>query len=175
MTRVLGAVLAGGQARRFGSDKALAPVDGVAMIDRVIAALAPQVDGILICGRAWGDHASVPDDPSGGLGPLAGLNAALHYAVAHGHDRVLSVPCDTPYLPANLREILGEDGAFMARQPVIGIWPATLAATLSAHLAKGDDRSMRGWARLAGAHEVAGSMAIANVNTRAELADLPRP
>ena len=39
----VGAVLAGGASRRMGRDKALVPVDGVAMIERVIAAVKEAV------------------------------------------------------------------------------------------------------------------------------------
>lgn len=164
--RVLGAVLAGGQSRRFGSDKAEALLDGERLIDRVVAALGPQVDAVILCGRAPG----LPDRPAGGLGPLAGLNAALHHARAHGFDAVLSVPCDAPYLPHDLLAILGDGPAFLADQPVIGIWPAALADRLDAQL-RGDDRSLRCWGRTAGAMPRT-ALPIANINTPADLSAL---
>ena len=37
--------------RRFGSDKAMARIDGVTLLDHVHAALLPQVDDIVLCGR----------------------------------------------------------------------------------------------------------------------------
>ncbi|WP_033922162.1 molybdenum cofactor guanylyltransferase [Sphingomonas sp. 37zxx] len=165
--RLLGAILAGGLSRRFGSDKAQALLDGTPLIDRVIAALTPQVDAVILCGRAPG----LADRPPGGLGPLAGLNAALHHAQALGFDAVLSVPCDAPYLPGDLRLILGEGPAFIADQPVIGLWPASLAARLDLHLSTDGDRSLRGWARIAGA-AARSAPPIANINTAADLAAL---
>ena len=51
--RVLGAIIAGGQSRRFGSDKALAVIDGRPMIAHVTEALRPQVEMVAICGRDW--------------------------------------------------------------------------------------------------------------------------
>jgi molybdenum cofactor guanylyltransferase len=87
-----GAILAGGQATRFGGrDKSALLVDGRAILDHQIAALAPAVDDVLIVGgpRAT-THDIVP-----GCGPLGGLHAAL--TAARG-DAVLLVACDMPYL-----------------------------------------------------------------------------
>jgi molybdopterin-guanine dinucleotide biosynthesis protein A len=173
MSRILGAVLAGGQARRFGSDKAVATLDGVPLIDRSIAALAPQVHAVLICGRAWRDFPSVADRPHGGLGPLAGLNAALHYGAHHRFGNVVIIPCDAPDVPADAVQILRRVQApcFAALAPVIGIWPTALADALDRHLTSGTDRSMRRWAAVAGA--VAVDMGdIGNVNTPSDLAKL---
>lgn len=175
MSRLLGAILAGGQARRFGSDKALAPFRGRPLVAHVIDRLDPQVAALVICGaRAvpLAELPHLPDRPAGGLGPLAGLNAALHHAAAHGFDAVVTVACDTPLLPADLVATLAAAGeaACAAGTPVIGLWPAGLAARLDAHLAAGGDRSMRGWARVAGAVPVA--IEVANVNTPADLAAL---
>ena len=41
MTRLLGVVLAGGQARRFGGDKAVATLAGIALLDHAAQALRP--------------------------------------------------------------------------------------------------------------------------------------
>ncbi len=84
MTRVLGAILGGGRSSRFGSDKALATLDGRALIDRVAAALAPQVDALIVVGRDHPGLTAVADRPAPDLGPLGGIAGALHYAAAHG-------------------------------------------------------------------------------------------
>ncbi|MES2337535.1 MAG: molybdenum cofactor guanylyltransferase [Pseudomonadota bacterium] len=161
---LLGAVLAGGQSRRFGSDKAMAMLDGRALIDRVIAAIAPQVDAVIVCGRAG----ALADRPGGNLGPLAGINAALHHARATGFDAVVSVPCDSPFLPGDLVARIGVGPVSVVDSPVIGCWPTRLADDLDAWLATGPDRSMRGWIRACGAR-VVDVGEIVNVNTPAEL------
>ena len=170
MTRVLGAVLAGGRSRRFGSDKANALLDGRSLIDRAIAGLAPQVDAVIVCGREMPGFVSMADRPAADLGPLGGLNAALHHASEHGYAAVVSVPCDVPHLPTDLAARLGEAGtpAYLSSLPVIGRWPSSLADLLDRHLATSADRSMRLWATVAGAHPIhAGE--LANVNTPADL------
>jgi molybdenum cofactor guanylyltransferase len=87
-----GAILAGGQAARFGGrDKSALLVDGRAILDHQIAALAPAVDDVVIVG---GPRATVHDIVPG-CGPLGGLHAAL--TAARG-DAVLLVACDMPYL-----------------------------------------------------------------------------
>lgn len=168
---ILGAVLAGGASRRFGSDKALALVDGRALIDHVIAALAPQCDALVIVGRRHGDWPGLIDRPPGGAGPLAALNAALHYAAANGYAAVLSAPCDTLGLPQDLAALLSPGPAIIADQPVIGLWPATLAPTLETWLAKGG-RSVHRFAAAVGAKAIATSTRMANINTPNDLARL---
>ncbi len=171
MTRLLGAVLAGGRSRRFGSDKAHALLDGRTLIDRVLAGLTPQVDALVLCGREGAGVTGIADRPGPDLGPLGGLNAALHHAAAHGFDAVVSVPCDTPFLPADLVARLGGGGSYAASIPVIGWWPSSLADALDRHLATASDRSIRRWAISVGARPVEiGS--LANVNTAADLAAL---
>jgi molybdopterin-guanine dinucleotide biosynthesis protein A len=169
--RILGAVLAGGRSSRFGSDKAAALIDGKPMLDWVIEALTPQVDDVLICGRERPDRSWVPDRPTADLGPLGGLNAALRYAAANGFGAVLSVPCDTPRLPADLRHQLGEpgDGVIVQGLPVIGLWPARLAGALDDFLAQTASHAMGAWAVHAGARRVALRDLPANVNTPSDL------
>ena len=164
--RLLGAVLAGGQSRRFGSDKAVALLHGKPLIAHAVEALAAQAEAVIVCGREWGDW--VPDRPEPGLGPLGGINAALHAAVQRGFDAVLTVPCDAPRLPDDLAARLG-DGGFAAEMPVIGLWPASLAPVLDAYLAASDDHSVRAWARHAGVRQVAIKRPLPNVNTIADL------
>ena len=146
---LLGAVMAGGRARRFGSDKAAALLAGTPLIEHALAALAPHVAELVICGRAGGAAPGLADRPPGGHGPLAGLNAALHHAQARGHGGVLSIGCDMPFLPAGAAAaLIGDDGgsaAIVEGQHLVGYWPAALAPVLESHLARGDDRSVRGW------------------------------
>src|SRR4051812_16893514 len=169
--RVLGAVLAGGRSSRFGADKAAALIDGRPMLDWVIDALAPQVDDILVCGREISGRHWVADHPRPDLGPLGGLNAALRYASANGFDAVLSVPCDTPHLPVDLRAQLAEPGTGVVadRLPVIGLWPARLHSALDEFLAGDGSRAMGAWAAQAGARRVPLRDLPVNVNTQADL------
>lgn len=173
---ILGAVLAGGTSRRFGSDKALALLDGRSLIDHVIARLAPQCAALLVVGRHHGDWTSLTDRPAGGLGPLAALNAALHDAANHGYTSVLSAPCDMPDLPDNLPTLLGRAPAVLADQPVVGLWPVHIAPQLDAWLANGE-RSVRKFAKHIGATEAVLPVPLANINTPADLAccRVPQP
>lgn len=168
---ILGAVLAGGAARRFGSDKALALVKGRTLIDHAIAALVPQCDALVIVGRRHGNWPSLTDRPPGGAGPLAALNAAIHHAAANGYDAVLSLPCDTLGLPQDWAQLLAPGPAVIADQPVIGFWPATLTTALDAWLATGE-RSVHDFAAAVGARPVAVGAPLVNINTPNDLAKL---
>lgn len=164
--RLLGAVLAGGESRRFGSDKAMALLDDRALIAHALDALAAQTDAAIVVGRDW----AVVDRPPGGLGPLAGINAALCYAHLCGYDAVLTCACDTPRLPPNLSELLA-GGGYLAEMPVIGLWPVALFRSLDAYIGDDeiDDLSVRGWAAWAGVRRVMLGAPVANINTPAEL------
>lgn len=167
---VLGAVLAGGEARRFGSDKALALFEARPLIDHVIARLAPQTDGVVVVGRDHAGLARVEDRPAHGLGPLGAIAGALHWGRAHGFDAVLTVPCDTPLLPLDLAHALaGEGAALVDGLPVIGWWPTTLSGALDAWLAEDRSRAVRHWAAAVGARSVVLETLPANVNTVADL------
>jgi molybdenum cofactor guanylyltransferase len=170
----LGAVLAGGRSSRFGSDKAVAMLSGRMLLDRAIDALRPHVDAVMICGRPWRDLPWGPDRPQPDLGPLGGINAALHYAAAHGFDTVVTLACDVPQFPGSVAEMLrsARAPAYLANLPIIGSWPADRAEALDQYLAGQGDRSVRGWARMIGAVAVEAEMMLPNINTLADLRDI---
>lgn len=164
--RRLGAIIAGGQSSRFGADKAQAILGGRALIDHVADRLDAQCDTVIICGRTWGDRASVVDRPAPGLGPLGGLCAALHYGAANGFDMVLTAGCDT--LPVPMLPFEGLEAAVVAGHYLFGVWPVALTRQLDAHLATTQDRSMRHWIAVSGARQIAVSSALHNLNTQAD-------
>lgn len=145
--RLLGAVLAGGRSSRFGSDKALARLpDGRTLLDHAIASLSPHVATMVVCGRSHDGITGLADRPAADLGPLGGLNAALHHALERGFDAVLTTGCDMPVYPATLAAALtGAGSAILRDQPLLGHWPATLAPLLDVHLAARNNRSIFGW------------------------------
>jgi molybdenum cofactor guanylyltransferase len=175
---ILGAIVAGGTARRFGSDKALAVLNGRALIDHAADALTPHVSHVVMCGRLHGRLVSLTDRPAPGLGPLGALNAALAHAQARGFDGVLTIGCDMPLFPAALaQQLIGDGPAIVAGQHLMGWWPATLAATIDAYVTAAlnphADRSMRGWVAHVGARIVDhGDAVLPNINTPADLAAL---
>ena len=175
MTRLLGAVLAGGLARRFGGDKALALLDGLPLIDHALRGLSPYCGTLVVVGRDTASTPTIPDLPLPGLGPLGGIAGALAHAADHGFDAVLTTACDTPHLPHALVTALMERGAAHAAEaPTVGLWPARLAPALLAHLLAGGDRSIRRWATTAGVAAVLPGMTLANVNTPDDLERLSR-
>lgn len=174
MTRVLGAILAGGRSSRFGSDKALAALDGRALIDRVADAIAPQVDALVVVGRTHAGLEAVADRPAPDLGPLGGIAGALHHAQARGFTQVLTVPCDTPFVPADLCARLAAVGpaAYLGDLPIVGWWPVDVADMLHTVLRGPGRRSVRAFADWIGAEPVAIGSGIVNINTPVDLARL---
>ncbi len=166
---LLGAILAGGQARRFGSDKAQALFEGARLIDRVAAALAAQCAGVVVCGREEPGFACLPDWPEAGLGPLGGLAAALRHAGERGFAHVLSAGVDVPDLPFDLAVTLaGECAAIVESQPVVGLWPVAAGAALESFLAQGG-RSLYRFADHVAARRVELPRALMNVNRPEDL------
>ncbi len=115
-------------------------------------------------------------------GPLGGLVAAMEWASDNGYDRVLTIPCDAPCLPADLADRLSRAltpgcGAAVAMSgsrahPTCALW-RTDALAEATQLARGGRRSLRGlansvhcthveWPTVAGA--------FMNLNTPADLA-----
>jgi len=108
--KISAVILAGGQAKRMGgADKGLALLNGRPLIAWVLERIAPQVDELFISAnrnidqyRIFG-YPVLPDASTDFQGPLAGLLRAMAEAA---HPLILSVPCDTPFLPYDLVERL---------------------------------------------------------------------
>ncbi|HEX7874144.1 MAG TPA: molybdenum cofactor guanylyltransferase [Sphingobium sp.] len=162
---IMGAVLAGGLSSRFGSDKALATLDGRRLIDRAVDALSRHCRTVVIIGRDGG----APDWPHPGMGPLGGLAGALRHARAMGHDAVLSCGVDSVGLPDDLLALLSPAPAFLHSQPVIGLWPVHTIDTLETILAGSLSHSVMRFADAIGASPVVPSRAPANVNRPEDL------
>lgn len=104
-----GFVLAGGRSRRMGHDKALLSFAGRTLIAHAISILgdAGLTASIAGAGGALRSLASslpgsppvIEDDPEPGLGPLAGICAALQSTTAR---MAVFLPVDTPFLPSSL-------------------------------------------------------------------------
>jgi molybdopterin-guanine dinucleotide biosynthesis protein A len=151
-------ILAGGLGRRIGGDKGLQTLHGRPLIGWVAEAVRRDSDEILI--NANNAHAAyqhfgyrviadqLPDWP----GPLAGLHAALLCAK---NDYVMTVPCDTPFLPADLIARLAQalklrmtDAAVAVaggrRQPAIALYRKSVLPGLIAYLDAGG-RKVNDW------------------------------
>jgi molybdopterin-guanine dinucleotide biosynthesis protein A len=166
---VLGAVLAGGGSRRFGSDKAMALLHGKPLLAHAAEALGRHAQAVVLCGRTIAGFMCLADRPAADLGPLGGLNAALHHAAGHGFAGVLCTGCDMPVFPDALAQVLiGEGPAIVEDQYLIGYWPVSLAPMLDAHLAERGDRSVRGWLTVAQPRVVPAPQ-LPNINTQEDL------
>ena len=191
MTRVTGVILAGGQGSRMGGvDKGLQGFRGKPMVQHVIERLAPQVDELLINANRNPDayarfgYRVVADEIEGFAGPLAGFERGLAHAAG---DLVVTAPCDSPFLPADLvrrlSAALEAEGADLAvartgtqAHPVFSLMRRSVHASLRDFLSGGQRKIDRWYGALAVA-EVAfddEAEAFLNINTLDELTGLER-
>jgi molybdopterin-guanine dinucleotide biosynthesis protein A len=188
---VSGIVLAGGQGSRMGGvDKGLQEFRGRPMVAHVIERLAPQVDEILVNANRnpeayarFGPRV-IADEIPGFAGPLAGFERGLHHAAG---ELVVTVPCDSPFLPADLvarlRKRLESGGAQLAvartgdqSHPVFCLMRRDVLASLQQFLGAGERKIDRWYAALR-VEEVAfddEADAFLNINTREELGKLAK-
>ena len=168
---ILGVVLAGGQSSRFGSDKALAELAGHTLLARAVDLLSGWCEQVVVAGRETAPAPTLPDWPQAGMGPLGGIAAALHLAADQGYGAVLSIGVDAPDLPEDLPALLAPAPAYLAAQPVIGLWPASALAAIEAILEGAGKHSMRAFAEAIGARVVQLADVPANINTPADLTE----
>ncbi len=103
---ITGIILAGGQARRMdGQDKGLIKLANKPMIEYVLGAFESQTGSIIINANRnqtlyekYG-HPVVADQIEGYCGPLAGMASGMQEAKT---DYVVTAPCDSPFIPADL-------------------------------------------------------------------------
>ncbi len=149
-------ILAGGRSSRMGTTKAYLDLAGETLLGRIVGILAPQVRQITLNAPADFPNPQrlplVPDCLDGQLGPLAGVVTGLRYLTANSPNEthLLTVPCDSPFLPADLAGRLQAAAVDNSRiviarsqdrdHPVFGLWPLALADDLETWLAAGDRR-----------------------------------
>ncbi len=161
-------VLAGGRGSRMGHvDKGLQEFRGAAMAAHVLDRLTPQAGQLAINANQNLDAYQAfgvpvwPDDLQGFEGPLAGLETGLRRCTS---EYLVTAPCDSPFLPADLVERLAaaleahgadlalaeteeadQDGVLRIQpQPVFALVRKTALPQLSDYLA-GGGRRMDGW------------------------------
>lgn len=112
--RRLGAVLAGGRARRFGSCKARAPFRGEPMVVRAVRILEATCEEVVVVtgdpGIAAAVACDVLRDRIPDAGPLAGLHASLLEALRRDMKGVILVGCDMPLISPALLSLIGQEG-----------------------------------------------------------------
>ena len=173
-----------------GVDKGLKLLRDKPLVQWVIERFAPQVTELLVNAnqnidayRALG-YRVIPDVISGFAGPLAGLHRGL---VEADYDLVATVPCDSPFLPADLvarlYEALDWHGAQLAvartgdqPHPVFCLCRKSVLPGLTAFLA-GGGRKIDAWYAALKVAEVAFDDepdAFSNINTESELQSFER-
>jgi len=199
---LMGLVLAGGRGQRMGGvDKGLQLLHGRPLAAHVLDRLAPQVGTLAISANRHADTYAalgapwqapvladaLPDYP----GPLAGLLAGLQAARAAQVAWLLAVPCDSPWLPADLAARLTEaafaqhadiatvttsdSAGAVSLHPVFALVRTSLADDLGAFLQAGE-RKVRAWYARHKTAEVAfgDERAFYNINSLQELDDFDR-
>lgn len=149
---ITGVILAGGRAQRMGGiDKGLIPLNGKPMVEHILEIIRPQVGALLInANRNLETYERyglpvVPDRIGDYFGPLVGMASALELSTT---PYLLTVPCDSPMLPADLASrlyrALQDENAELSvvhdgerLQPVFALLHRDLLPSLLAYLEAG--------------------------------------
>jgi molybdopterin-guanine dinucleotide biosynthesis protein A len=194
----IGAILAGGLARRLGGgDKALRQVGGHTVLSRLIERLRPGVTRLIINANEnparFSAHGLpvVPDTLPDHPGPLAGVLAALDWTAAFEPliAWVVTVPGDAPFLPKDLVTRLQEArqreaarlacaGSLGRTHPVVALWPVSIRDELRHALTergiRGVDRFTKPYSRAVVEWNATPVDPFFNVNTPEDLAAADR-
>jgi len=112
-------ILAGGDSRRMGQDKASLVLDGLPLLQRVVNIVQPLFAETIISVRQPRQDIALPqvcDDPAH-HGPLAGLAAGLERATTPW---VFAVACDMPFItPAVIEHLAACRSGSQAVVPVV--------------------------------------------------------
>ncbi len=180
-------ILAGGEGRRIGGGKPQRMLGGKSLLERALAQAQGWSSLIAISSRHGLELIPDSDIPQlidgSDRGPIAGIAAALGFARQQGVDHVLTIPCDTPFLPTDLPDRLeaaltGAAGAALAMSkgrlhPTCGLWRVTCLDEIPLYLATGR-ASLHGFAEAVGAISVEWPVEpidpFFNINTAPDLA-----
>ena len=129
---ITGVILAGGESRRMGRDKAGVEIRGHSMLEMVASAVSPSVDGVIVSGPPRDGWATIPDSVHV-RGPLAGLATTLPVI---GSTHALLVSVDQPFMRTATIAALTSMASELAvvpvnaegvRQVTCALYPASLA------------------------------------------------
>jgi len=147
MCQVSAIILAGGRSLRMGRNKALLEIDSKSIIERQIEELQKGFDSVKIVCNQPEQYSelgvSLVQDEFPGCGPLAGIHAGLK---STGADAVFVVPCDMPFVTADLGlqllERLGEaDGVVLTYQgkiePLCAVYRKSCLSAIEEFLTEG--------------------------------------
>lgn len=182
MDRIPAYILAGGKSSRFGRDKARAAVDGIPLIVQVAKTIRPAVSSVSVVADVDDKYADLGlrtiGDLMPGLGPLAGLHAALADMTTDGWMVLLS--CDfigvkTEWI-RRLTECVREDARIvlfrdMRWEPLLALYHTSVKAAVDVHI-KREHRPM--WALVEAVEHVvvpapADWTGLRNVNVPADI------
>ena len=161
--KILGVVLAGGKAQRFGEDKTQVKLDGKILINYILSEIIDQFNEILIVTNKEinfikSNKISTTEDFEKGLGPLGGILTAMKWIKDNKKDYkwISTFPSDTPFFTKNELKIFYDNIDikknklfFMknenTRHNIFGLWSIELADQLELDLQKGE-RKVEVWA-----------------------------
>ena len=161
--KILGVVLAGGKAQRFGEDKTQVKLDGKLLINYILSEIIDQFNEILIVTNKEinfikSNKISTTEDFEKGLGPLGGILTAMKWIKDNKKDYkwISTFPSDTPFFTKNELKIFYDNIDikknklfFMknenTRHNIFGLWSIELADQLELDLQKGE-RKVEVWA-----------------------------
>ena len=150
--KILFAILAGGQSKRFGGGyKTFTKINGITILSQIIKTLSNFSNEIIINANNLDEFKKlnkviVKDSFEGFLGPLAGIHASILWMINNQKEKewLFTVPSDTPFLPSNLLDkFLSEYSSgteiLIARSnnrhhPVIAMWHVCLLKSLEKEL-----------------------------------------
>jgi molybdopterin-guanine dinucleotide biosynthesis protein A len=133
-SRVSGVILAGGESRRLGRNKALVRIGGRPLIERVVETIAPLTAEVIVVVASPEQAAALPlprsvrvvSDRYPGCGSLGGIFSGL---AASGEPWTLVVACDMPFLdPTLLRHLMAARRGVDAVVPYLEGQPQPLHA-----------------------------------------------
>lgn len=177
-----GVVLAGGDSRRMGRDKAVLEFEGCRLVDRAVAALQTVCAEVFVAAGAR----TIPDldiravaDEAGAVGPLAGIVGALR----HARTPLLAVAAvDLPFIDPPLLDSLArrwrDEAAVVPRvdgllQPLHAVYSVAAAPDFLRLLQAGERSPTAAVQRLAAAVvDVADGGFAVNLNAPQDLAAL---
>ena len=164
---ILGTVLAGGKAQRFGDDKSQVKLGGKLLIDYILSEIKDEFKEILVVSNSQinfekSEKILLIEDFKKGLGPLGGVLSAMKWVKDNNKDYkwISTFPTDTPFFKRSilkkfLQNIKFEESKLFfiksnnTRHNIFGLWSIDLMDKLEEDLDRGE-RKVEMWANSIG-------------------------